>query len=127
MKIEHPGTTLWRPPVVVAQRPAYPAPLLTSEQPCDREPDKPMRDLRTLAESFGWTVCLKFAEGYYPHATRGTPGSRPKASQALRMVRGEERAVAVRVEGSWASFWTWSRTRFFTRHLLLEEFKGVLI
>lgn len=119
------------PPPGVAPSPAtaepYPAPLLTSDDPYDGPTSKPAADLLKLALAHGWTGRITYAKGYVPHAAYGTPGKAPKFSEALRLVRGDRHAVAVRLGGSWGSLWTWSGTRFFTRHKLLDEFRAALV
>jgi hypothetical protein len=105
---------------------AYPAPVLTSlDMPCSL-PSQSARKLLELAHSLGWEGAITQAEGHVPHATRGTPGAGPKVSDALRLRHGLRRAVAVRMDGKWASMWTWSPEQFFTRHRLLEEFQEAL-
>ena len=119
------------PPPGAAPVPAtaepYPAPLLTSDDPYDGPTSKPAADLLKLALSHGWTGRITYANGYVPHATTGKAGAAPKFSEALRLVRGDRHAVAVRLGGSWGSLWTWSGTQFFTRHKLLDEFKAALV
>lgn len=118
------------PPPGAAPVPAvaepYPAPLLTSDMPTDRVASKPVADLLKLAQSHGWHGKITHAEGYVPHATTGRPSAASKSSEAVRLARGDQRAVAVRMGGSWDSFWTWSSTQPHRRCKLLAEFKGVL-
>ncbi len=109
-----------------AQPEPYPAPLLTSDMPYDEPSSKPAADLLELALAHGWTGRITYAKGYLPHAAYGTPGKVAKFSEALRLMRGDRRAVAVRMGGSWDSLWTWSGTEFFTRHKLLDEFRAAL-
>jgi hypothetical protein len=111
------------PPV---EREPYPAPVLTSDMPCTLAPFSTVADLADLARSYGWTAVITFAEGYVPHASYGTPGKTIKKSQAVRMVRGGTRAVAVRMGSSWDSMWIWSGTQFFTRYATLAEFEEAL-
>ena len=106
----------------------FPAPLLTSEQDTEQaEPSAPARDLLAHAEQLGWTGTITRAEGWVPHATHGRPSSKPKVSEAVRLSRGLQRAVAVRMGGSWNSLWTWSATQFFRRHATLALFRQELI
>lgn len=104
----------------------YPAPALTSDMPCEIAPSRPAQGVLSLAGSLGWAGVITHAEGHVPHASWGTPGKEPKKSEAVRLARGTQRAVAVRVGGSWASLWTWSDTEFFRRHGTLEAFKEAL-
>jgi len=113
-----------RPASEVVQ--AYPAPVLTSMDTPDAPPSKPARDLLALAQSLGWEGVITQAKGHVPHAAHGTPGATAKPSDAVRLRRGQQRAVAVRMDGKWSSMWTWSPERFFARCRLLEEFQAAL-
>lgn len=104
----------------------YPAPTLTSDMPLRQPPSRPARDLLTLAQTHGWNGRITQAEGHVPHASWGTPGKSPKFSEAVRLRRGDQCAVAVRVGGSWASLWTWAPTQFFTPHKTLAAFQEAL-
>lgn len=112
-----------RPAAALAE--AYPAPTLRSDTPVVITPSAPACGLLTHAQGFGWDGVITHARGHVPHATHGRPGTE-KASEAVRLQRGDQRAVAVRMGGSWTSLWTWSTTQFFTRHKLLDEFKAAL-
>jgi hypothetical protein len=68
----------------------------------------PVTQLKALAEGKGWLVSVTYSEGYEPHATTGRPSAKVKTKWALRMRRGQERAVAVRTDNAWTSFWHWS-------------------
>ena len=103
----------------------YPAPALTSDMPSDQKPSAPAAALLSLAVAHGWTGTITHAHGNPPHATHGRPLA-AKASEAVRLGRGQQRAVAVRMGGSWTSLWTWSPSQFFTRHATLEAFKMAL-
>ncbi len=113
-----------RPPVV-EERP-FPAPTLTSGMPHEEPTSRPAAALLLLAQECGWTGHITQARGHVPHATTGRPSAEAKFSEALRLARGSERAVAVRLGGSWTSLWTWSASRFFARHATLEAFKVAL-
>jgi len=104
----------------------YPAPSLTSDQPYDQPSSGPAAGLLKHAMTLGWDGVITYARGHVPHATHGTPGKDAKFSEALRLQRGDQRAVAVRMDGSWTSLWTWSPSQFFTRHKTLEAFQGAL-
>lgn len=106
----------------------YPAPLVTSDDPIPAGVTKPrpVADLEALARSVGWNVRSTYAEGYLPHAAHGTPGKEPKRSWAVRLERNGSRAVAVRTEDVWTSFWVWSRERGRHRILGLDNFRADL-
>lgn len=89
------------------ERAPFPEPLVSSRDGwrADVMPG-PVHDLVALAESRGWiTSEPQYAEGFTPHASHGTPSAKPKTSWAVRMRRGEMRAIAVRMDGSWTSLW----------------------
>lgn len=111
------------PPV---ERKIYPAPSLTSDMPTDRVAGLTAAGLLMLASSRGWEGRITFACGFLPHATYGTPGKTIKASEAVRLWRGDQRAVAVRMGDDWMSLWTWSPTQFFTRHATLDDLREAL-
>lgn len=105
---------------------AYPAPVLTSMDTPPGPPSQPALDLLAYAHLLDWEGVITQAKGHVPHATYGTPGKAAKYSDAVRLRRGQQRAVAVRMDGDWASMWTWSPEQFFARRRLLEEFKEAL-
>lgn len=113
-----------RVPEVVEQ--PFPAPILTSDTDSVITPSQPAGALLALASGSGWAGVITHAHGHMPHATHGRPSAAAKKSEAVRLVRGNQRAVAVRMGGSWSSLWTWSSTQFFTRHATLEAFKNAL-
>ena len=104
---------------------AYPAPSLTSVMPYGKPASAPAASLYALALAHGWQGEITYARGCPPHATHGRPTAE-RFSEAVRLHRGDQRAVAVRMGGSWASLWTWSASQFFTRHATLEVFKEAL-
>lgn len=104
----------------------FPAPSLISDAPTDATPSQPVAGLLAWAQAHGWDGVVTFARGHVPHATHGRPSAQAKFSEAVRLHRGRERAVAVRMGGSWASLWTWSDRDFFTRHATLEAFKQAI-
>lgn len=109
------------------EREPYPAPVLSSRDVARHPVPGPVAELRTYALDHGWTTDEpRQSIGYLPHATYGTPGKTAKTLWGLRMKRGNERAVAVRVDGMWGSFWTWSSTQFFTRHSGLGLFEEAI-
>lgn len=91
----------------------FPAPLVVSRLATDLP--MAVKSLQGLADAFGWRILPTEAQGWYPHATTGRPGSRPKRSLAVRMRRGDQGAVAVYVEGStwsWEYLYAWSPTNW---------------
>lgn len=103
----------------------FPAPLVTAGQPWEGMvvPPKPIMDMARYADAAGWDHMITYAKGWVPHATHGRPSEKPKESWAVRMKRGEQRAVAVRMDAQWASLWTWAADSPFVHHKGLGEFK----
>lgn len=116
LRIDWEMATGWKP----AAEP-YPAPLRPSYEPAPITAPAPVTQLRKVLAPFGWTAEVTYAHGCMPHATHGRPGE-PQESWAVRLVRGPQRAVAVRLGAAWSSLWTWSTTQFFARHGTLEAF-----
>lgn len=106
--------------------PQYPAPLHTSNDSLPDIAPRPIADLAMYAAGLDWEYMITYAHGWVPHARLGTPGKAPKTSWAVRLRRGPFRAVAVRMDDSWASMWTWSDTDRFVHHRLLDAFKEAL-
>lgn len=117
LRLDWEYATGWKP----AAEP-YPAPLATST---DKPAPGPVANLYKTAVLLGWTPEVTYAHGFMPHATHGRPGE-AKESWAVRLSRGEQRAVAVRLGAAWSSLWTWSTSVFFQRHGTLESFKRAL-
>lgn len=97
----------------------WPTPVHTSLMPAPQDIPDPVSDLAVWARCFSWSVLVTYSEGWVP----GQKSEAPKKVWALRCSRGSRRAVAVREDGSWRSFWVWSDTQFFTRVSLLDQFK----
>lgn len=91
------------PIVAVAELEPYPVPEVTSRDGVDGPAKRAVDDLTRLAAVFGWQARITYARGCFPHAAHGTPGG-VKDSLAVRLWRGQERAVAVYVgsEKAWA-------------------------
>lgn len=104
----------------------FPAPFVTSDMGHAQAASRPAGNLILYAIKMGWRGEITYARGHVPHARLGTPSAEAKFSEAVRLHRGRERAVAVRMGGSWESLWTWSDIVFFTRHATLDAFKGAL-
>jgi hypothetical protein len=117
LRVDWEMATGWKPPAE-----PFPAPLATST---DKPAPAPVANLCKMAVLAGWAPTVTYAHGFMPHATHGRPGE-AKESWALRLTRGGQRAVAVRLGASWSSLWTWSSTQFFVRHGTLESFKRAL-
>lgn len=125
------GTGQPLPPVPYGRTPPpapepFPLPEHTSNQPHPQAIPQPVVSLNLLALMAGWGVLLTHSRGHVPHATTGRPLRGAKELWALRMSRGDQRAVAVRQGDKWASLWTWSSTTFFQRYGTLEAFQGAL-
>lgn len=105
------------------ERAPWPAPEVTSDDPCPAVKPGPVFGLEALAAAQGWTVRVTYARGSYPSVGR-RPGV--KESWVVRCSRGRTRAVAVREGDSWRSFWWWSGETFFQRLNLLAEFESIL-
>jgi|ERR1044071_4109167 hypothetical protein len=113
-------------PAPVARDP-FPAPTLTSrDEPIASLPG-PVALLAAEAAGLGWKLAGPWQSiGHTPHSIRGTPSAKAKTLWAMRLQRGKQSAVAVRTDGAWTSFWTWSDEHFFQRHATLEAFKEAL-
>jgi hypothetical protein len=111
---------------LLTSRPTFPIPTVTSDDPVPEVMPGPVAGLLRLAESKGWTVLVTYSKGHEPHATYGTPSAKPKAKWALRMINGDRRAVAVRTDDAWSSFWDWAPDQFFQRAPSLAAFERVL-
>ena len=105
---------------------SFPAPTVTSHEPVPDRMPGPVAALVRLAESRGWTVLVTYSLGYEPHARLGTPSAKPKAKWALRMSSGTRRAIAVRTDDAWSSFWDWSPEQFMQRSATLAAFERML-
>lgn len=92
-----------RPPE--PEREPYPAPLVTSEDGVTGPTKAAVTDMVALVQRFGWSAKVTYAEGWIPHASRGTPGARAQESLAVRMWRSGQRAVAVYVDHG--KTWSW--------------------
>lgn len=92
-----------------AERAPYPAPERSSR---DRMPEGgvtyPPAFLTLVrdAEAWGWACLLQAARGWKQHSTRGVP-LKVVDSYAVRMHRGQYRAVAVHEGGAWSTVWIW--------------------
>lgn len=106
----------------------FPAPIVSSTQvtPEGVVRPKPIDDLATYAQAWGWDIMITYAHGWLPHATHGTPSAVSKESWGVRMRRDGHRAVAVRMGGEWASMWTWAASDQFVHHGTLKAFKEAL-
>lgn len=106
-----------------ADRETFPEPLRRSTD-TGGTPEAPSGVLKLQRDAQGanWVTEVTYAVGYTPHATHGRPGEAPKPSWALRMARGDQRAVAVHRGGAWESFRVWGSRRLFTAHHTLAAF-----
>lgn len=130
LPLDKPKPSPWDPAVlkrvVVEEKQPFPAPSVTSLDPHEAVQPGPVVDLEALAVLYGWRTKVTHAVGHVPHASYGTPSAKAKTSWAIRAMRGTDRAVAVRVDGAWSSFWTWSPAQLMTCSLTLAEFQGRL-
>lgn len=90
-----------RPEMAPAE--VYPAPEVTSRDMVAGPVKSAVEDLADQAGTFGWSVDVTYARGCFPHATTGRPGP-VRDSLAVRMARGNARAVAVHKGGA---SWSW--------------------
>lgn len=104
----------------------FPKPSVTSNDPVPERMPGPVGALVRLAELKGWKVAVTYSMGHEPHARLGTPSAKPKAKWALRMVAGTRRAVAVRTDDEWTSFWDWSPEQLMQRSGTLAAFERML-
>lgn len=106
----------------------FPLPVVTSNDPLPSVAiPNPVTELEAYAASLGWDTMITYAKGWVPHASWGTPNKGgARESWGVRMRRGAFRATAVRMNGSWASMWTWSDTDFFSHHKTLTEFQEAI-
>jgi hypothetical protein len=105
----------------------YPAPSQPAcEMPIETWP-APVEQLAALAATLGWAIeAVKQARGYLPHSSYGTPGNAEKTSWSIRMSRGQERALAVRMDAAWTSFWHWSPAGRMLPAKNLTEFRAMI-
>lgn len=130
LPLDKPEPSPWDPAVlkrvVVEEKQPFPAPSVTSLDPHDAAQPGPVVDLEALAVLYGWRTKVTHAVGHVPHASHGTPSAKAKTSWAIRASRGLDRAVAVRMDGTWTSFWTWSPSQLMVRSPTLADFHGRL-
>lgn len=112
--------------LVIPEPAQFPPPLTgATTRPVDDWPG-PVEQLAALAATLGWNLKVTYAHGFTPHARLGTPSAMPKESWAIRLNRGDERAVAVRMAGMWSSFWYWSPNTLMRRSDTLIDFRARL-
>lgn len=89
-----------------------------------------VQDMAWLAERHGWSHRITEAIGCWP--SLGQKPSRARFSQALRMWRGDQRAVAVYVEPptgtswQWITFYRWSIGEFPNSDANIGQFMNAL-
>lgn len=121
------STVMRRPAPVV--KPAFPEPLVDSTEGASIPVKAAAVALRKHAEATGWSVLETYAKGWVPHSKTGRPGAQPKESVALRMSRGDQRAVAVYVGAgswSWDTMLTWRDGTFPQKHKTLGALKEAM-
>lgn len=104
---------------------SFPEPAATSRNSVHIPTPAPVLTLLAYAERLSWESRLTYANGWMPHATTGKPLG-PYETWALRLKRGDCRAVAIRKGDAWNAFWTWSPRRLVARTGGFEAFKGEL-
>lgn len=108
----------------------YPAPEVTSKDGLIGPAKRAVGDMERHAVLHGWNIRTTYAKGYVPHARLGTPGATPKESLAVRMWRGEQRAVAVYVgtasAWSWTTLYLWRLGEFPTKYATVTPFLEAL-
>lgn len=83
-----------------------------------------VRSMVTKANTQGWSVLVTKAKGSWP--TTGKKPSRARYSFAVRMSRGEDRAVAVYVEGvSEKATWSWDTLYRWTSGQRATKFENI--
>jgi hypothetical protein len=113
-------------PEIVLAFPEPVVPATVAEEFIARAPAV-VNDLEAYAVAQGWDIMITYAKGWVPHASWGTPNKGDaRESWGVRMRRGAFRATAVRMNGSWASMWTWSDTDFFVHHKTLGAFQEAI-
>jgi hypothetical protein len=117
---------------VVPEREAWPEPeVINHEVTKDYLKKSAVVSMVKLAESLGWVVVVTHARGCLP-SVGGKP-SRQRDSLALRMSRGQERAVAVYTDAptegatwSWDSMYRWINHSPLQRYASVTAFKKAL-
>lgn len=100
-----------------------PAPVRASLDPLAESAPGPVVDLLMWALAKKWDARITHSIGHVP----GQRSEDPKVLWAVRCVRGNRHAVAVRVDDAWKSLWVWSGEQFFTRLSGLGEFREALV
>jgi hypothetical protein len=111
---------------------AWPDPAVASHVvPSTYLAKKAVVDLAKKAVANGWFVKVTHAQGCYPSV--GQRPSRQRHSLAVRMWRGEDRAVAIYVEGtsekagwSWDTLYRWTLGEFPTKYATVTPFLEVI-
>lgn len=108
----------------------YPAPAVTSKDGLPGPAKAAVGDMETHAVLHGWNIRTTYAKGHVPHARLGTPSATPRESLAVRMWRGEQRAVAVYVGAgkswSWTTLYLWRLSEFPTKYINVTSFRDAL-
>lgn len=110
---------------------AYPAPTVTSEDGLPGLVKLAVVNMELTARGSGWNTRTTYAKGHVPHARLGTPSATPRESLAVRMWRGEQRAVAVYVATaggawSWTTLYLWRLGEFPTKYATVTPFLDAL-
>jgi len=106
---------------------SYPKPLIKINVPSMADNPAPVRGLFSYALMQGWSGEVTHSRGFVPHATHGTPGEKAKDVWAVRLWRNGQQARAVRHDGTWNCFWSWSKQPASLKQFkALAEFKAAL-
>lgn len=117
-------------PLLIGLDTPYPAPSVTSEDGLPGPAKLAVGSMESHAVLHGWNIRTTYAKGHVPHARLGTPSVTPRESLAVRMWRGEQRAVAVYVGvdkvWSWTTLYLWRLGEFPTKYAAVTPFLDAL-
>lgn len=115
------------PPYPVPVPEPFPEPIVRSTDPISVPVPVPVAKTESLAQAAGWETCVTYSRGHQPHATHGRPGPAPVEMWAVRMRKGDLRAVAVRTGPAWDMLYTWSPREPWTKSADLGSLRWKMI